>query len=65
VRQYQSSIQTVVEDKGFELASAHSLWVKHTTLRVREPKRKLVPALEKRAEVAPTISRSEAELEAR
>jgi len=34
-------------------------------VRVKEPRHKLVPALEKRAEIAPTVSRSEAELEVR
>jgi hypothetical protein len=32
--------------------------VKHTTVQVKEARRKLVPALEKRAEVAPTVSHS-------
>jgi hypothetical protein len=41
-------------------ADTYSLLVKHTTVRVREPRRRLVPAFEKRAEITPTaVSRSE------
>lgn len=59
VREYQGSLQPLLEERGFVCVSACSLVVKHTTVHVREPYRKLVPALEKRAGVAPTVSRSE------
>ncbi len=58
VREYQGGIQALLEDRGFALVDNHSLLVKHTTVRVREAVRKRAPALEKRAEVAPTLSRS-------
>lgn len=62
VRGYEGGVQAALEDRGFTLANTHSLLVKHTTVRVRKPLRKLVPALEKRAEAAPTVSRSETEV---
>jgi hypothetical protein len=63
VREYQGGLQTPLEERGFSLADAHSLLVKHTTVRVSESSRKLVTSLEKRAGVVPTASRSEAEME--
>ena len=59
VREYEGGIQDSLAERGFAHVDTHSLLVKHTTVRVREPLRKLVPALEKRVEVAPTVSRSE------
>jgi len=62
VREYEGGVRAVIEERGFTLVNTHSLLVKHTTVQVREPLRKLVPALEKRAEAAPTVSScSEAE----
>ena len=58
-REYEGGMQALLEERGFALADACSLLVKHTTVQVREPARKLVPALEKRAGVAPTVSHSE------
>jgi len=62
VRDYQGGVQAALEERGFTLTETHCLLVKHTTVLVSEPSRKLIPALEKRAEVAPTVSRSEAEV---
>ena len=59
VREYEGGIQALLTERGFAPVSACSLLVKHTTVQVREPQRKLVPALEKRAEVASTVSHSE------
>jgi hypothetical protein len=59
VREYERGIQALLEERGFACVGACSLVAKHTTVHVREPQRKLVPALEKRAGVAPTVSRSE------
>jgi hypothetical protein len=59
VREYEGGIQALLEERGFACVGACSLVAKHTTVHVREPQRKLVPALEKRAGVAPTVSRSE------
>ncbi|MBM4429082.1 MAG: hypothetical protein FJ026_01870 [Chloroflexi bacterium] len=49
----------VLAERGFIPLETDSLLVKHTTVQVKEPMRKLVPVLEKRAEAAPTVSRSE------
>jgi len=65
VREYEQGMPALLEERGFTLAGTYSLLVKHTTVRVKEPRYKLVPALEKRAEIAPTVSRSEVELEVR
>jgi len=59
VREYEGGIQPLLEERGFAVVDTCSLVVKHTTVQVREPQRKLVPALEKRAGVAPTVSHSE------
>ena len=57
---YEGGMQAALEERGFDPIDSYSLLVKHTTVRVKEPRRKLVPALEKRVEVTPTVSRSEA-----
>ena len=59
VRDYQGGMQAALAERGFVPLEAYSLLVKHTTVHVKEPVRKLVSVLEKRAEVAPTVSRSE------
>lgn len=59
VREYEGGMQGVLEEQGFAPSGSYSLLVKHTTVRVRESRPKLVPALEKRVEVAPTVSHSE------
>lgn len=56
IRDYEGYGQAELEARGFRHIGDHSLLVKHTTVRVREPRRQLVPSLEKRAEVAPTVS---------
>jgi hypothetical protein len=59
VREYEGDIQALLEERRFVSVGACSLVAKHTTVHVREPHRKLVPALEKRAGVAHTVSHSE------
>lgn len=59
VREYEGGIQALLEERGFTFVGACSLMIKHTTVHVREVHHKLVPALEKRAGVAPTVSHSE------
>lgn len=59
VREYEGGTQALLEERGFALVGSCSLVAKHTAVHVREPHRKLVPALEKRAGVAPTVSHSE------
>ncbi len=56
VRDYEGYGQAELEERGFRHVEDHSLLVKHTTVRVREARRQLVPSLEKRAEIAPTVS---------
>ncbi len=57
VREYQGGLRAVLEDAGFALFASRALIVKHTTVRVTEAVRTLVPALDKRAEATtPTIS---------
>ncbi len=57
VREYQGGLRAVLEDVGFDLFASRALMVKHTTVRVTDPVRKLVSALDKRAEVTtPTVS---------
>jgi hypothetical protein len=57
VREYQGGLRALLADVGFEPFASRALMVKHTTVRVADPVRKLVSALEKRAEVTtPTVS---------
>jgi len=55
VREYQGGLRAVLEDVGFDLLVSRALMVKHTTVRIADPVRKLVSALEKRAEVTTPI----------
>ena len=60
VREYQGGIREPLKARGFERISRQCRVVKHTTVRVTEPARSLVHALEKRAEApTPTASRTE------
>jgi hypothetical protein len=59
VRDYEGGMRGLLEDRGFTPGETYSLMVKHTTVRIKEPLRKLVPALEKGAEVTPSVSQSE------
>ena len=59
VREYQGGTQAPLEDRGFRPISHQCHTVKHTTVRVKESARVLVPALEKHAEAPrPTISQT-------
>ena len=49
---YQGGLRAPLEAKGFQLFASQCAMVKHTTVRIKEPALKLVPALEKRAEAA-------------
>ena len=60
VREYQGELRAPLQDRGFAVIATRCHTVKHTTVRVKEPARALVPALEKRAEVPrPTASHTE------
>jgi len=52
LRRYQGGLRVPLEGKGFLLFASQCAMVKYTTVRVREPALKLIPALEKRAEAA-------------
>jgi len=58
VRDYEDNIESPLQQRGFEHVSSHSLWVKQTAVQVKENRPRLVHAVGKRAEVAPTISHS-------
>jgi hypothetical protein len=58
VREYEGGLRAPLQDWGFEPFGSQAILVKYTTVRIKEPARTLVPALDKRAEVAtPTVSR--------
>jgi len=52
LRRYQGGLRAPLEARGFQPFASQCVMVKHTTVRVKEPSLKLVPALETRAEVA-------------
>jgi len=58
VREYQGGIRGLLGERGFLPLENYALMVKHTTVRVKEPVRNLRHALEPRAEIARTVSRS-------
>jgi hypothetical protein len=49
VREYQGGVRAALTERGFRLISTHCCLVKHTTVRVTEPARNLVHALEQQA----------------
>lgn len=54
VRQYDKGTQAILQEYGFEFLTTAALLAKTLAVRVREPVFRLVPALEKRVERAPT-----------
>lgn len=60
VREYQGGMRAPLEDRGFQAFSTQCQLVRHTMVRVKNPARNLVPALEKRVE-APTTTVSPTE----
>jgi hypothetical protein len=50
LREYEADIRGALADCGFEPVGERSLWVKHTTVRVREPAQVRRPVLEAKAE---------------
>ncbi len=54
VREYEGGVKGSLEARGFQFFGRRAIMVKHSTVRVKEPALKLVPALEKRAEATPT-----------
>ena len=52
LRRYQGGLRVPLEARGFQHFASQCVMVKHTTVRVKKPVLKLIPALEKRAEAA-------------
>ena len=52
LRRYQGGLRAPLETRGFEPFASQCVMVKHTTIRIKEPTLRLVPALETRAEAA-------------
>lgn len=60
VREYQGGVRVPLQDRRFTALSTYCRMVKHTTVRVTEPARTLVPTLDPRTEVPrPTASHTE------
>lgn len=56
---YQGGLRAPLEAKGFQPFASQCAMIKHTTVRVKEPALKLVPALEKRAEAATPMMKTQ------
>jgi hypothetical protein len=52
LRRYQGGLRAPLEARGFQHFASQCMMIKYTTVRVREPALKLVPALEKGVEAA-------------
>jgi len=59
LRRYQGGIRVPLEAQGFQLFASQCVMIKHTTVRVKKPVLKLVPALEKRAEAATPMMKTQ------
>jgi hypothetical protein len=59
VRDYEGNLAVALEQAGFQRIQTRTLLVKHTTARAKEPLLKLIPALEKQAKPAASVSHSQ------
>jgi hypothetical protein len=59
LRRYQGGIRVPLEAQGFQLFASQCVMIKHTTVRVRKPVLKLIPGLEKRAEAATPMMKTQ------
>lgn len=59
LRRYQGGLRVPLEAEGFQLFASQCVMVKHTTVRVKKPVLKLVPALDKRAEAATPMMKTQ------
>jgi hypothetical protein len=59
LRRYQGGLRVPLEAQGFQPLTSQCVMVKHTTVRVKKPALKLVPALEKRAEAATPMMKTQ------
>ncbi len=59
LRRYQGGLRVPLEAQGFQLFASQCVMIKHTTVRVRKPVLKLIPGLEKRAEAATPMMKTQ------
>jgi hypothetical protein len=59
LRRYQGGLRAPLEARGFRHFASQCVMVKYTTVRIKEPALKLIPALEKRAEVATPMMKTQ------
>lgn len=59
LRRYQGGLRAPLEARGFQLFASQCVMIKYTTVRIREPAPKLVPTLEKRAEAATPMMKTQ------
>lgn len=59
LRRYQGGLRVPLEAKGFQHFASQRVMVKHTTVRIKEPALKLVPALDKGVEVATPMMKTQ------
>jgi hypothetical protein len=59
LRRYQGGLRVPLEANGFQHFASQCVMIKYTTVRIKEPALKLVPALEKRAEAATPMMKTQ------
>ena len=59
LRRYQGGVRVPLEIKGFQPFASQCVMIKYTTVRVKKPALKLIPALEKRAEAATPMMKTQ------
>ena len=59
LRRYQGGLRVPLETKGFQHFASQCVMIKYTTVRIQEPALKLVPTLEKRAEAATPMMKTQ------
>ena len=59
LRRYQGGLRAPLEAQGFQLFASQCVMIKHTTVRVKKPVLKLIPGLEKRAEAATPMMKTQ------
>ncbi len=59
LRRYQGGLRVPLETKGFQHFASQCVMIKYTAVRIQEPALKLVPTLEKRAEAATSMMKTQ------
>ncbi len=59
VRRYQGGLRAPLEDRDFQHFASQCVMIKYTTVLIKEPALKRIPALEKRAEVATPVMKTQ------